>query len=103
MGYRIDKAGRIASELTVGAEPLLKLAATIVADQDEARVPGNGSASSGSSVYPSLARSRLNRNGLRAVTLLRPVFRLPLRRSRPGCAPRLLFHQPAYLITGVDR
>src|SRR5262249_54846456 len=28
MGYRIDGAGRIASELTVGAEPLLQLAAS---------------------------------------------------------------------------
>ena len=66
MGYRIDKAGRIASELTVGAEPLLKLAATIVADQNEAGVPGNGSAPSGGKGDPSLARSRLNRNGLKA-------------------------------------
>ena len=76
MGYRIDKAGRIASELTVGAEPLLKLAATIVADQDEAGVPGNGSASSGGKGDPSLARSRLNRNGLKAGAPA-PVFRLP--------------------------
>jgi peroxiredoxin len=30
MGYRIDGAGRIASELTVGAEPLLQLAAAAV-------------------------------------------------------------------------
>jgi peroxiredoxin len=30
MGYRIDGTGRIASELTVGAEPLLKLAAAAV-------------------------------------------------------------------------
>ena len=76
MGYRIDKAGRIASELTVGAEPLLKLAATIVADQDEAGVPGNGSASSGGKGDPSLARSRLNRNGLKAGAPA-PVFQLP--------------------------
>ena len=38
MGYRIDGAGRIASELAVGAEPLLQLAATLVADQNEAGV-----------------------------------------------------------------
>ena len=30
MGYRIDAAGKIASELTIGAEPLLKLAAPFV-------------------------------------------------------------------------
>ena len=76
MGYRIDKAGRIASELTVGAEPLLKLAATTVADQDEAGVTANGSASSGGKGDPSLARSRLNRNGLKAGAPA-PDFRLP--------------------------
>src|SRR4051794_11491663 len=66
MGYRIGKAGRIASELTVGAEPLLKLAATIMADHNEAGIHENGSASSGAKGDPSLARSRLNRNGLKA-------------------------------------
>ena len=76
MGYRIDKAGRIASELTVGAEPLLKLAATIVADQNEAGCTGNGSASRRGKGDPSLARSRLNRNGLKAGAPA-PVFRLP--------------------------
>lgn len=76
MGYRIDKAGRIASELTVGAEPLLKLAATIVADQDEAELPGTGPASSGGKGDLSLARSRLNRNGLKA-GVTAPDFQLP--------------------------
>jgi peroxiredoxin len=76
MGYRIDKAGRIASELTVGAEPLLQLAATIVADQNEAGVPGNGSAPAGGKGDPSLARSRLNRNGLKAGAPA-PDFQLP--------------------------
>ena len=76
MGYRIDGAGRIASELTVGAEPLLKLAATIMADQDEAGVLGNGSVPGHGKGDPSLARSRLNRNGLKAGTPA-PDFQLP--------------------------
>jgi peroxiredoxin len=66
MGYRIDGEGRIASNLTVGAEPLLKLATT--AANDSAAHGGNGD--------PSLARSRLNRNGLKAGAAA-PDFRLP--------------------------
>jgi peroxiredoxin len=69
MGYRIDAAGRIASELAVGAEPLLKLAA--------ANAPSlPGPAPHGKQDDPSLARSRLNRNGLKAGTAA-PDFTLP--------------------------
>src|SRR5262249_53007539 len=79
MGYQIDTAGRIASELTVGAEPLLQLAA------NAPRTPhgGNGHAPHGGNYYaagkgkqpaPSLARSRLNRSGLKAGTVA-PDFR----------------------------
>ena len=52
MGYRIDKAGRIASELAVGAEPLLKLAATIVADQDERTCTGTARRRNGERTIP---------------------------------------------------
>jgi peroxiredoxin len=76
MGYQIDKAGRIASELTVGAEPLLQLTATIMADQNAAAVPENGLAPGVGKGDPSLARSRLNRNGLQAGTIA-PEFQLP--------------------------
>jgi len=74
MGYRIDAAGRIASELTIGAEPLLKLAAA-------PRPPGTPSDSPpGANKHykpdPSLARSRLNRNGLKSGETA-PEFRLP--------------------------
>jgi peroxiredoxin len=79
-GYRIDGAGRIASELTVGAEPLLQLAV------NAPRIPhgGNGDAPHGGHHHaarkgkqpdPSLARSRLNRSGLKAGTVA-PDFRL---------------------------
>src|SRR6185437_13353286 len=44
MGYRIDGAGRIASELTVGAEPLLKLASPLAADQGDPVASANGTA-----------------------------------------------------------
>jgi peroxiredoxin len=74
MGYRIDAAGRIASELTVGAEPLLELAA-----RPFSRVPArraNEHAHNGKQPDPSLARSRLNRNGLKAGAVA-PEFRLP--------------------------
>jgi peroxiredoxin len=69
MGYRIDAAGRIASELAVGAEPLLKLAAANALSL-------KGHAPHGKQDDPSLARSRLNRNGLKAGTVA-PEFTLP--------------------------
>jgi peroxiredoxin len=78
MGYRIDADGRIASELTAGAEPLLELAAA-------ARNPvfpknrvssRRESAAHGKQPDPSLARSRLNRSGLKAGEVA-PEFRLP--------------------------
>ena len=76
MGYRIDAQGRIASELTVGAEPLLELASLKASQLHKIEGTGNGSASHGKQVDPSLARSRLNRNGLKAGTTA-PDFRLP--------------------------
>ncbi|MGE5194635.1 MAG: peroxiredoxin family protein [Deltaproteobacteria bacterium] len=77
MGYRIDGAGRIGRELTVGAEPLLQLAAGIAPRrQDEPDAPLNGSAPSGLKDYRSLAGSRLNRSGLKAGAPA-PDFRLP--------------------------
>jgi peroxiredoxin len=81
-GYRIDGAGRIASELTVGAEPLLQLAA----NAPRISHGGNGDAPHGGNHHaarkrkqpdPSLARSRLNRSGLKAGTAA-PDFRLTL-------------------------
>lgn len=69
MGYRIDAAGRIASELAVGAEHLLKLASS-------APAPIKKATKKGSKDNPSLARSRLNRNGLKAGAVA-PDFRLP--------------------------
>jgi peroxiredoxin len=76
MGYRIDGAGRIASELAVGAEPLLRLASMSAPDPIETGAASNGSASHGAKDDPSLARSRLNRSGLKAGRLA-PDFRLP--------------------------
>ena len=76
MGYRIDGAGRIASELAVGAEPLLRLATTLAPDQSEPGAAANGSAPHGAKDDPSLARSRLNRSGLKA-GVPAPDFRLP--------------------------
>jgi peroxiredoxin len=80
MGYLIDKEGRIASELTIGSEALLKLAEKA---PERAPVNRNGSnASANSSAkhadkdYRSLAASRLNRKGLKAGARA-PEFRLP--------------------------
>jgi peroxiredoxin len=75
MGYRIDGAGRIASELAVGAEPLLRLATTLAPSEIEPGAAANGSASHGANGDPSLARSRLNRKGLKAGALA-PDFQL---------------------------
>jgi peroxiredoxin len=75
MGYRIDDAGRIASELAVGAEPLLKLAAGKPLHRHEPAA-ANGSAANGHQDDPSLARSKLNRSGLKAGTAA-PDFQLP--------------------------
>jgi peroxiredoxin len=76
MGYRIDAAGRIASELTIGAEPLLKLAAapSPIAKTEQKSF---GSKHRPHEPDPSLARSRLNRSGLKAGTPA-PEFSLPL-------------------------
>jgi peroxiredoxin len=74
MGYRIDAEGKIASELAVGAEPLLELAAAPKALPVGARL--NGPAPKHKQPDPSLARSRLNRNGLKAGATA-PVFTLP--------------------------
>jgi len=76
MGYRIDGAGRIASELAVGAEPLLQLAAASAPHRDSAGPAGNGAVSHDGKSDQSLARSRLNREGLKAGTPA-PEFRLP--------------------------
>jgi peroxiredoxin len=75
MGYRIDAEGRIASELAVGAEPLLALA-----EHAPRREPGQRSGKhnvhKGKDPDPSLARSRLNRSGLKSGATA-PEFTLP--------------------------
>ena len=84
MGYRIDAAGRIASELTVGGEPLLQLATSAPCQQSPdphsnghaARGAKRNGAHQGKQPDPSLARSRLNRNGLKAGAVA-PEFQLP--------------------------
>jgi peroxiredoxin len=86
MGYRIDAAGRIASDLTIGAEPLLqlaaapsirRLAATGGSANERTRDPsGKGAAYKPKHPDPSLARSRLNRSGLKAGATA-PEFTLP--------------------------
>jgi peroxiredoxin len=84
IGYRIDAAGRIASDLAVGAEPLLELAAAPLsrrlaatggsANERNGGASGNGAAHKHPD--PSLARSRLNRSGLKAGAVA-PEFTLP--------------------------
>ncbi|HMF15328.1 MAG TPA: redoxin domain-containing protein [Gemmataceae bacterium] len=80
MGYRIDKEGRIASELTIGAEALLKLAErapeTAPVNRNGSGTSANGSAKLQDKDYRSLAASRLNRKGLKAGETA-PEFRLP--------------------------
>lgn len=76
MGYRIDPAGRIAGELTVGGEALLQLAAQHPPHRRAPASSGNGHAAHGKQPDPSLARSLLNRDGLNAGTVA-PEFRLP--------------------------
>jgi peroxiredoxin len=75
MGYRIDAAGKIASDLAVGAEALLKLTTTLPPPHKPA-AKVNGHAAKGHEPDPSLARSKINRNGLKAGTVA-PEFRLP--------------------------
>ena len=76
MGYRVDATGRIASELTVGAEPLLRLAGGTEINQPKLHQSAAGSTGRAAKNDPSLARSRLNRKGLKAGTPA-PDFRLP--------------------------
>jgi peroxiredoxin len=75
MGYRIDTAGRIASELAVGAEAVLKLAGKLPTPPKSV-AGANGSEKGHHHPDPSLARSKLNRSGLKAGTPA-PDFRLP--------------------------
>jgi len=75
MGYRIDPAGRIASELAVGAEAVLKLAGKLPTPPKSA-ARANGSEKGYHHPDPSLARSKINRKGLTAGTTA-PDFRLP--------------------------
>src|SRR5262245_15981852 len=75
-GYRIDKTGRIASELTVGAEALLDLAAGAVPVKGEPDASANGAPKHRGKESRSLAGSRLNRKGLKAGNEA-PDFRLP--------------------------
>jgi len=75
-GYRIDAEGRIASELAVGAEPLLKLAGAQTPPRPAPSANGIGHIEKGKP-HPSLARSRLNRSGLKAGAVA-PEFQLPL-------------------------
>ena len=74
MGYRIDANGRIASELTVARSRYCNWRTVPLTTRPAKR--GIGSPSHGKPVDPSLARSRLNRNGLKAGTTA-PDFRLP--------------------------
>lgn len=84
MGYRIDATGHIASELAVGAEPLLQLAAKAPTPHEASpRVNGHAprggkdrAARHSDQPDPSLARSRLNRSGLKA-GVVAPALRLP--------------------------
>jgi peroxiredoxin len=76
MGYRIDKAGKIASELTVGGEALLQLATGPAPKPKAAGASSNGSAKHGPKDYRSIEHSRLNRKGLKAGDKA-PEFRLP--------------------------
>jgi peroxiredoxin len=73
MGYRIDADGKIASELAVGGEALLELAA---APRNPVSSRNRVSAKHGKQPDPSLARSRLNRSGLKAGEVA-PEFSLP--------------------------
>jgi peroxiredoxin len=133
IGYLIDEEGRIASERTIGAEPLLKLAGVVEqpASEEKDRPCGckdkekNGKGK----VNKGLKASRLIRDGLKAGTAA-PGFRLPrvpegelaleeLRGRRvllvfsdPECGPceqlasqleQLQRSQPAYHIVMVSR
>lgn len=74
MGYRIDPAGRIACELAVGAEAVLKLADKLPPPKSVAGT--SGSANGHHDPDPSLTRSKINRKGLTAGTPA-PDLRLP--------------------------
>jgi peroxiredoxin len=76
MGYRIDKAGRIVSELAVGADPLLKLATMDASQLQKTHPIRKETPSPAKHSDPSLAHSRLNRSGLKPGTIA-PDFRLP--------------------------
>jgi peroxiredoxin len=71
MGYLLDEAGNIASEVAVGAEALLALP-----DRPAAPLAANGNGHAPLGGKRSVAESKLNRNGLAPGTPA-PPFRLP--------------------------
>lgn len=75
MGYRIDREGRIASELATGADALFKLAEVASVALNDSNSSSNDSPNGHPRDYRSLAGSRLNRSGLKAGAEA-PDFRL---------------------------
>lgn len=74
MGYLIDEQGKITSEIAVGAQAVLQLAD---APESAGGAPSeNGHKKAQKTRKPSLAGSRINREGLSAGTPA-PIFRLP--------------------------
>lgn len=77
MGYRIDPNGRTASELIVGAEALLqRIEIDAIQPSKKSGKSLKKSAPHGKEPHPSLARSRLKRDGLKTGDKA-PEFRLP--------------------------
>ena len=78
-GYLIDGAGRIASELAVGAQALLTLATALQATPTDRAAHGPTARGDGHQFHRGerlLAISRINRSGLKVGTPA-PAFRLP--------------------------
>jgi len=75
MGYGLDRDGLIVTPLVVGAEKLLELAERPLAAAPRERV-GDPPDPKDKRPDPSLARSRINRSGLKAGTAA-PLFSLP--------------------------
>jgi peroxiredoxin len=102
-GYLISAEGKIASELAMGGEALLKLLeekAESIVEIDESQravVTGNGDGGENRFSQRSLARSKIKRDGLKAGTPA-PDFRLPRLDGRGELALSDLRGRPVLLV-----
>jgi peroxiredoxin len=97
-GYLIGADGKIASEITIGGDPLLDLLDQLAENRErKAELGGNGGGGESRFSNRSLARSKIKRDGLKAGTVA-PEFRLPRLDGHGELALSDLGGRPVFLV-----